>query len=328
MSNRRPEASSSCRTSKTLASWTFTLRDAVALGVPLHARDRVRGDVDREHLVGLRGDLEAEPAVVAEGVQHAARARSRGPWRGSRAGRGRGPSSAPSTGRPRSAGRSPAPRPPPAPRRGAGRRAARGPSNVRTRGSLRSRIPFGCSVSTRCADDRVLERLRGLRQGLDHEVVAVAVDHQRRQAVAFAVDDAVGLGPGGDGLAPGERGVEPLLQEVLGQRLRPRDHPQADLRAGGVEGVAEGPALLAHHAHHRAFAGAVGAGDVGAEDPGMPVDDARLALAADRHEDCGHVAHDIAAPARAERRRLLESPCIGTAARSPPTTPASSSRRS
>ena len=68
--------------------------------------------------------------------------------------------------------------------------------------------------------------------------------------------------------------------------------------------MAEGAALLAHHAHHGAFARAVGAGDVGAEDPRMPVDDPRLALPADGHDGLGHHSHyDRGTPPRQPRGR-------------------------
>ena len=49
---------------------------AVSLGVCPDARDRLLGDIDRDHLVTLRRQRQREPAVVAERVEQASRVRS------------------------------------------------------------------------------------------------------------------------------------------------------------------------------------------------------------------------------------------------------------
>ena len=123
------------------------------------------------------------------------------------------------------------------------------PSSVRTRGSLRSTMPFGLEQLHERGDDLALRSLRGLRQRLDHEVVAVAVDHERRQPVALAVDDAVRLGPRRHRRAPAERPLDPLAPEAVGQRLAALDHAQPDLRARRPEREAE---RLSAHAARRA----------------------------------------------------------------------------
>ena len=70
--------------------------------------------------------------------------------------------------------------------------------------------------------------LGALGERLNDDVIAVAIDHQRREAIALAVDHAVGLRPRRHLLTPGEGLVDPLLQPGVGELLAPPHHPQAD----------------------------------------------------------------------------------------------------
>jgi hypothetical protein len=62
--------------------------------------------------------------------------------------------------------------------------------------------------------DLVLETLGGLREGLDDEVVAVAIHHERGQAVPLGMDESAGGRPPGQRLAPADGGLELLLEEA------------------------------------------------------------------------------------------------------------------
>ena len=79
-------------------------------------------------------------------------------------------------------------------------------------------------------DDLRQQAIGRLGQGLHHEVVAVAVDDQRRQQIAFAVDDAVGGGVDAQRLAEPDRLVEAGAQEVRrGRGAAGGEQPQRDL---------------------------------------------------------------------------------------------------
>ena len=189
------------------------------------------------HLVRLARHLQREAAVVGEGVEHApARVAARRevvlalveeeagllPLAQVDAAAARPPRS---------------PRRRPAPRRGATETVCSRPSSARTRGSLRSTMPRGFSSSTSAATISAFGALRALRERLDREVVAVAVDHERRQAVALAVDDAVRLGarppPSRASAAPARSGragssrasVSP--RSIMRRRISERDDQNA-----------------------------------------------------------------------------------------------------
>src|SRR5258706_1205724 len=129
--------------------------------------------------------------------------------------------------------------------------------------------------------DLALAPVHALREGLDDQVVAVAVDHEGGQAVALAVDDAVGRCARGHRLAPADRGRQAVAEEANGQDLAALDHAQADLRPRRVEGEAKGAPPRPLDAHHGALGDAAIAGHVGAEDPGVAALDAGLTLAVD-----------------------------------------------
>src|SRR5207245_1239240 len=90
--------------------------------------------------------------------------------------------------------------------------------------------------------------VHALVKRLDHEVIAITVDDQRRQPVAFTVDHAVGIGVAhhllpvviGFGEAPGEKLAADFLH--FG-----REQTQADLRRGAVMRHADGSALMIYN---------------------------------------------------------------------------------
>ena len=131
-------------------------------------------------------------------------------------------------------------------------------------------------------DDLGLGALGSLRERLDDQVLAVAVHHQRRQAVALAVDHAVRLGSrrrrsaasaararsgraGSSGRAPRRaRACASRISERADQNAKPSGSPRTS-----------------RHAHERPRRGPAVLHDVAPEDPGVPALQARLALAAD-----------------------------------------------
>src|SRR6185295_7075687 len=130
-------------------------------------------------------------------------------------------------------------------------------------------------------DQLVLARLGALRQCLDDEMISVAVDDQRGEAVAFAVDQPARGGSLRHRLPPAHGGLDPVAQERLGERVAAIDHAEADLRPRRVEREAERAPPGALHLHDRAGGDPRGAHDVGPEDPGVAAQDAHLTLAAD-----------------------------------------------
>jgi hypothetical protein len=109
-----------------------------------------------------------------------------------------------------------------------------------------------------------------LRQRLQHQVVAVAIDDQGRQAIGFAVHETVGGGVELQRLTEPQGRRQPIAHEAGGRRFRPeRYQAQRDLGSIAEERVADDAAAAAGDAHE--IAGRrVGLGDVAAIDPRMP----------------------------------------------------------
>ena len=93
-------------------------------------------------------------------------------------------------------------------------------------------------------DDLGLGPLGGLRERLDGEVVAVAVDDERGEPVALAVDDAVRLCPGGHRRAPDERALDP--RRARSRRAAPR--PARSCAGGSRTGSTRGRSRAARRA--------------------------------------------------------------------------------
>ena len=156
------------------------------------ARDGVLRDVERDRLVALRRQRQREAAVVAEAVeQAAARVARRGRAVLALIEKQPGLLAAPQIdvvldaalgdGR-RVSGTSPA----------STSTRCSSPSSSRARGSLRARMPRGLQQLAQRRDDDRQQPVHALRQRLHDQVVAVAIDDQRRQQVGFAVDQPVG----------------------------------------------------------------------------------------------------------------------------------------
>ena len=152
--------------------------------------ERVRRCVERDHVIGAAREVERERAVIAEAVERAA-ARHASDERAvlalveERAGL----LSVPRCGEVAHAvlvdldlvgHRS----------RAAARRSVSSPSFRRSGTSLRARMPSGCDELDQRADDVVAEPLETGAHELDDEPSVVAVDDERRDAVAFAVHEA------------------------------------------------------------------------------------------------------------------------------------------
>ena len=82
-------------------------------------------------------------------------------------------------------------------------------------------------------DDRWQQTIHPLRQRLHDEVVAVAIDDERRQQIGLAVDEAVCRRVDGERLAERDRRLDaPAYQPVVRRLLAVRQHPKRDLRRG------------------------------------------------------------------------------------------------
>ncbi len=131
-------------------------------------------------------------------------------------------------------------------------------------------------------DQRRRQAIHPLRQGLHHEIVAVAIDDQRRQQVGLAVHEAEGGGVDLQRVAEANRGVEPraperLVDRHLIRRHCARDHADRDLRLIAEERVAEDAIARPAHFDDRAGIGVDDVGDVGSIDPRMSAADAIFA---------------------------------------------------
>ena len=92
-------------------------------------------------------------------------------------------------------------------------------------------------------DDLRLQPLGRLRQRLHHEIVAVAIDDQRRQQVALAVDQPIGGGVDGQRLTEADRLIESSAEEIgTDDGAAGGEEPQRNLGTVAVESRPERPA--------------------------------------------------------------------------------------
>ena len=137
-------------------------------------------------------------------------------------------------------------------------------------------------------------QLGGLGERLDREAVGVAIDHQARQAVGLAVDEAGGvlaLGVGAELLAQLDRALEAPHEERLVDRLLlAGEQAQRDLALLAIERLADEPAALVDHPHLRAAGEGRVRGHVGLVDPGVAGLQAREAVRADHYGGLAVVA--------------------------------------
>ena len=130
----------------------------------------------------------------------------------------------------------------------------------------------------------LLGGVHALVEGLDHQVIAVAVHDQGGQQVGFAVDHAVGVGVADHCAAMIFGGAQAAQVEIAADLFDlAREHAQGDLRGGAVVRRAERAAARVGDFDGGAGLGAVAIGDVAGEDPGVAGGDAlgRLAVDAD-----------------------------------------------
>ena len=161
------------------------------------------------------------------------------------------------------------------------------PSSSRVRGSLRARMPRGRSCSLRIRDDERQQRSIPLRQRLHDQVVAVAIDDERRQEIGFAVHQPVRRRI--DAAAPGaerdrRRDSAPRCSASSATDVPVGQHAQRDLRSIAVQapGRASGRAGSAPSRDRRR---GLDLDDVGAIDP--RVAGLEPLLAARRNDDDG-----------------------------------------
>ena len=145
------------------------------------------------------------------------------------------------------------------------------PSSSRTLGSLRASTPLAPVSSTSSGTSVGHQAIHALRQRLHHQVVAIAIDDQRRQQVGFAVNQPVG------------GGVDLERCRESGSRVSSRSRQNAasigrssreiirsvicdwSLNSAWPSTRSRGPRTC----DHDAGLGADDVGDVGAIDPGM-----------------------------------------------------------
>ncbi len=133
-------------------------------------------------------------------------------------------------------------------------------------------------------DDQLLALRHRQGQGLQHQVVAVAVDDDAGQAVGLAPDQAAELriDPGLD--AAFQRALDAADEEVEVEVLAAvREQPGADLRLRIVDGAAQRLATRVLELHDVARLGVAVAGlDLGRVDPDMTVKNAGARLNGER----------------------------------------------
>src|SRR5262249_37565539 len=114
-----------------------------------------------------------------------------------------------------------------------------------------------------------------LVERLNREVVAIAVDDERRELIGFGVDKTIHMPH-----SVADRGGQPLLEERRVDRLdAPRQQAQADLRRGTVVRNAQRATLGIEHWPGSARGGRAAIYYVAREDPGMSGSDTVRALA-------------------------------------------------
>ena len=76
----------------------------------------------------------------------------------------------------------------------------------------------------------LLDRFGSLRQRLQHEHVVINIDNQRRQQIAFRINQAVGIGIGDNSLASGRRFTDsPAPPFAIDGLVQLSQQPQSDL---------------------------------------------------------------------------------------------------
>ena len=119
---------------------------------------------------------------------------------------------------------------------------------ARTGTSLRATMPAGASSSCRHSTISGVRRSMPWSSAWSTRKLAIAVDHQARQAVGFPVDQAVGVGVRNQ--APAEIGEQLRLcvgQESIHRLDAAAQQPQRDLGRGTVVGGPQGTRPRVNH---------------------------------------------------------------------------------
>ena len=145
-------------------------------------------------------------------------------------------------------------------------------------------IPFGFAISTTSAGHLGQQTIGALRQRLQRDVVAILVDDERRNEIAFAVHQPIRAGvdieprPKRDGL------LEPRSPEAaIDGDIVACQNPQRYLRAIAVKSASQKPAVRRVDAHDGARL-RTSVGHVAAVHPEMAV--LNPLCAAGGHDDC------------------------------------------
>src|ERR1019366_3206241 len=130
--------------------------------------------------------------------------------------------------------------------------------------------------------DHALGCVHALIQGLHHQVIAIAVHHQRGQQVGFAMHHTVGIGVAYHGAPVLLGGAEAAQKETAPDVFHlPRQHAKTDLGTGTVMSRAQRASPRVGDPHRLARLGAIAIGDIARENPGVTAGHAVRALAAD-----------------------------------------------
>ena len=120
-------------------------------------------------------------------------------------------------------------------------------------GIVAAQHAFGAGQLHQQADQRRQQRIHALRQRLQHQVVPVLVDNQRRQQVRLAMDEPVRGGVHAKGGAEVDGALQSAAPEgLVDDDVTARDDAQDNLRLVAEQGVAQRAILVAEHAHDRA----------------------------------------------------------------------------
>ncbi len=144
-------------------------------------------------------------------------------------------------------------------------------------------MPFGRKKLHQNFDEQMLVALGSLAERLHNEVIAVAVDDQRRQQIAFAVDHAEGFRVFDNEFAIGNGLLKALGEKcAVDRHVLARQQPDRDLRFVAIESApVEAPALVGQP-HHGARLGLRGA-NVAAINPQVPEPESLDTSRADDH---------------------------------------------
>src|ERR1035438_10108854 len=135
--------------------------------------------------------------------------------------------------------------------------------------------------------DRALGGIHALVERLHDEVIAVAVHHESRQQVAFAVHHAVGIAVPHDTATMLLGRAQAAQKEIAADVFHlPRQHAQTNLRTGAVVSRAQRTSPRVCDLDRMARLGAIAVGDIAGENPGVAAGHAVRAFAA--HADFIH----------------------------------------